>query len=208
MGGRSRGQGEGNKKRGQGEGNKKRRRGEGDRKRKHGDLHGDLAAVEELKKVIREHIEVDEEFATPEKMLEVEKALDENAEGRLPAERLIQIFGEAHVKKVGGIAVARISNENRQRVMAMACKGRHAKGNKTGGFEAAVQESNTNENEKEAHCEAKCGRCKKRGLAKTDGVARNDENVEAGVEINETERRDTRRNFIFFTAQKIVDLHH
>ena len=50
MGGRSRGQGEGNKKRGQGEGNKKRRRGEGDRKRKHGDLQGDLAAVEELKK--------------------------------------------------------------------------------------------------------------------------------------------------------------
>ena len=69
MGGRSRGQGEGNKKRGQGEGNKKRRRGEGNRKRKLGEaaaaeeLRGEAAAEEELRKIIREKIEEDEEFS-------------------------------------------------------------------------------------------------------------------------------------------------
>ena len=186
MGGRSRGQGEGNKKRGQGEGNKKRRRGEGNRKRKLGEaaaaeeLCGEAAAEEELRKIIREKIEEDEEFSNNvEKLMEVEEAMKVNSKGRFSAEQLTQIFGEAHVQTIGEISIARVNDENRQRVLAAARKASHAKSDKTGGFEAAVQESNTNENEKEAHCEVKCKRCKKN----------ENENVEAGVEINETERR-------------------
>ena len=193
MGGRSRGQGEGNKKRGQGEGNKKRRRGEGDRKRKHGDLHGDLAAVEELKKVIREQIEVDEEFATPEKMLEVEKALDENAGGCVTAEEIIRIFGEKNVKKIGGLSVAQLNGENRERVLAMVRngdgEGGFAKDIKTGGFEVALEEFIPDENEKDVDGCVKCNRCKKKEVVRTADTTKNDENVEAGVEINKTERR-------------------
>ena len=178
MGGRSRGQGEGNKKRGQGEGNKKRRRGEGDRKRKHGDLQGDLAAVEELKKVIREQIQVDDEFATPEKLLEVEKALDANAEGRVTAEEIIRIFGEKNVKKIGGLSVARLNDENRERVLTMVRDGEGGcvKDIKTGGFEVALEEFIPDENEKHVHGCVKCDRCKKKEVVN-------------GVEINKTERR-------------------
>ena len=183
MGGRSRGQGEGNKKRGQGEGNKKRRRGEGGRERRHGDLHGDIAAVEKLRKVIREQIEIDEGFATTEKMLEVEKALDENAEDRLTAEELIRIFGEEHVKKLGGLAVARLNGENRERVLTMLRngdgEGGYVKDIKTGGFEVALEEFNTNENEKDVHGCVKCNRCKKKEVVRTADTTKNDENVEA-----------------------------